>query len=63
MQPTSTPCSPLLAPTPDVRLDWPGARRLEYKRWADTVQSAISKLSTEEQKRIWGATAAEAYKL
>jgi len=44
--------------------DWPVLLvASEYKRWADTVQSAISKLSTEEQKRIWGATAAEAYKL
>ena len=44
--------------------DWPVLLvASDYKRWADTVQGGISKLSTTEQNRIWGGTAAEAYKL
>jgi L-fuconolactonase len=44
--------------------DWPVLLvASDYKRWADTVGAAISKLSPDEQKRIWGGTAAEAYKL
>ena len=44
--------------------DWPVLLvASDYKRWADTVQAAISKLSATEQNRIWGGTAAEAYKL
>jgi L-fuconolactonase len=44
--------------------DWPVLLAAsDYKRWADTVQDAISRLSPDEQKRIWGATATEAYKL
>ncbi len=44
--------------------DWPVLLvASDYKRWADTVQGGISKLSATEQNRIWGGTAAEAYKL
>jgi L-fuconolactonase len=44
--------------------DWPVMLvASDYKRWVDTVQGAIAKLSADEQKRIWSATAAEAYKL
>ena len=44
--------------------DWPVLLvASDYKRWADTVGGAIAKLSPDEQNRIWGGTAAEAYKL
>ena len=44
--------------------DWPVALvASDYKRWVDTVQAAISRLSKPEQERIMGATAVEAYKL
>lgn len=44
--------------------DWPVCLVAStYKRWHDTVVHAISKLSTDEQDRILGATALEAYRL
>jgi L-fuconolactonase len=42
--------------------DWPVLLRAsDYARWFGTVSNAISKLSKEEQDRIMGGTAAEAY--
>ncbi len=44
--------------------DWPVMLvASDYKRWVDTVAGAIAKLSKTEQARVWGQTAAEAYKL
>jgi L-fuconolactonase len=44
--------------------DWPvmllGS---SYKRWVDTVRRGISHLSENEQERILGKTATEAYRL
>lgn len=42
--------------------DWPVLLRAsDYARWFGTVNNAIGKLSQEEQNRIMGGTAAEAY--
>lgn len=42
--------------------DWPVMLLAgEYARWFGTVQNAIAKLSKDEQDRIMGGTAAEAY--
>ncbi len=44
--------------------DWPVMLVASpYKRWVDTVADAIGKLSNDEQARIWGGTAVEAYRL
>lgn len=44
--------------------DWPVMLVAStYQRWHDTVATAIGKLSPDEQARIWGGTAAEAYRL
>ncbi len=44
--------------------DWPVLLvASDYKRWADTLEAGIAKLSTAERNRIWGGTAAEPYKL
>lgn len=42
--------------------DWPVLLLAsEYRRWVDTVQRLIAKLSAAEQARIFGGTAQEAY--
>ncbi|MFN7924478.1 MAG: amidohydrolase family protein [Bryobacteraceae bacterium] len=44
--------------------DWPVMLVASpYRKWVDTVAAAIGKLSAAEQARIWGETAAEAYRL
>jgi L-fuconolactonase len=44
--------------------DWPVLLRAsDYARWFGTVNNAISKLSKEEQARVMGGTATEAYAL
>jgi L-fuconolactonase len=44
--------------------DWPVVTLASgYKRWVDTVSRLISRLSVNEQSRIFGGTAEEAYQL
>ena len=65
-----------LRPYVDVALDAFGPRRLmfgsdwpvctlatTYERWVGTVQALIAGSSADEQARIWGGTAVEAYRL
>ncbi len=44
--------------------DWPVCRvACDYKRWVELVGRFIAKLSADEQARIMGGTAVEAYGL
>jgi len=44
--------------------DWPVCLlAASYQKWVRTVAGAIAKLSADEQARIWGGTAVEAYGL
>jgi L-fucono-1,5-lactonase len=44
--------------------DWPVCLvAASYQKWVTTVTSAIAKLTADEQARIWGGTAVEAYGL
>ena len=44
--------------------DWPVLLvAASYQKWVTTVAGAIAKLTADEQARIWGGTAVEAYGL
>ena len=44
--------------------DWPVCTLAStYQRWVDTVEVLIGGASADEQARIWGGTAIEAYRL